>query len=90
MAGAGIRRTRFAPSPTGPLHLGHAFAAMTAAKLADPGEFLLRIEDIDRSRSRPEWEQAIYDDLRWLGLDWREPIMRQSTACRPTPLPGTG
>ncbi|MBV0890433.1 tRNA glutamyl-Q(34) synthetase GluQRS [Paracoccus sp. Z118] len=78
MAGAGIRRTRFAPSPTGPLHLGHAFAAMTAAKLADPGEFLLRIEDIDRSRSRPEWEQAIYDDLRWLGLDWREPIMRQS------------
>lgn len=51
---------------------------MTAAKLADPGEFLLRIEDIDRSRSRPEWEQAIYDDLRWLGLDWREPIMRQS------------
>ncbi|SEH66409.1 tRNA glutamyl-Q(34) synthetase GluQRS [Paracoccus alkenifer] len=74
----GIRRTRFAPSPTGPLHLGHAFAALTAARLADPGQFLLRIEDIDRSRCRPEWEQAIHDDLHWLGLSWPQPVMRQS------------
>ena len=71
-------RTRFAPSPTGPLHLGHAFAALTAARLADPGKFLLRIEDIDQSRCRPAWEAAIYDDLRWLGLDWQTPVMRQS------------
>ena len=75
MAGA---VTRFAPSPTGPLHLGHAFAALTAADLAGPGQFLLRIEDIDRPRCRPEYEAAIYSDLRWLGLSWREPVMRQS------------
>lgn len=78
MAFGTVRRTRFAPSPTGPLHLGHAFAALTAARLADPGEFLLRIEDIDRSRCRSEWEAAIHEDLRWLGLDWPEPVMRQS------------
>ncbi|WP_298431629.1 tRNA glutamyl-Q(34) synthetase GluQRS [uncultured Jannaschia sp.] len=70
-----MTRTRFAPSPTGPLHLGHAWAAMVAD---DTGDMLLRIEDIDRQRSRPEWEAAIYDDLRWLGLDWPEPVMRQS------------
>lgn len=75
---AGLRRTRFAPSPTGPLHLGHAYAALTAARLADPGAFLLRIEDIDRSRCRAEWERAIETDLRWLGLDWPLPVMRQS------------
>lgn len=78
MAGGAVTRTRFAPSPTGPLHLGHAFAALTAAALADPGQFLLRIEDIDRSRCRPEWEAALCDDLRWLGLDWPTPVMRQS------------
>ena len=78
MAVGAVRRTRFAPSPTGPLHLGHAFAALTAARLADPGQFLLRIEDIDRSRCRPEWEAAIYEDLRWLGLSWPQPVMRQS------------
>ncbi|HRO14517.1 MAG TPA: tRNA glutamyl-Q(34) synthetase GluQRS [Paracoccus sp. (in: a-proteobacteria)] len=78
MAGRAIRRTRFAPSPTGPLHLGHAFAALTAARLADPGQFLLRIEDIDRSRCRVEWERTIYEDLHWLGLEWTEPVMRQS------------
>lgn len=79
MAGyAGVTRTRFAPSPTGPLHLGHAFAALIAAQLADPGEFLLRIEDIDQSRSRTAYEAAILDDLRWLGLTWPEPVMRQS------------
>ncbi len=68
--------TRFAPSPTGPLHLGHAFAAFVAA---DRGaRFLLRIEDIDRTRCRPEYEAAIYDDLQWLGLTWEKPILRQS------------
>lgn len=72
--------TRFAPSPTGPLHLGHAYSAMLAHDMARSagGRFLLRIEDIDRSRARPEWEAQIYDDLRWLGLDWPEPTMRQS------------
>ncbi|RAP42827.1 tRNA glutamyl-Q(34) synthetase GluQRS [Rhodovulum viride] len=68
-------RTRFAPSPTGPLHLGHAFAALTAF---ERGQMLLRIEDIDTARSRPEWEAQIYDDLAWLGLDWPRPVLRQS------------
>jgi glutamyl-Q tRNA(Asp) synthetase len=74
-------RTRFAPSPTGPLHLGHAFSALAAWDRAEAagGTFLLRIEDIDTARCRPEWEAAIADDLRWLGLDWPEPVMRQST-----------
>ena len=70
------RVTRFAPSPTGPLHLGHAFAALTAAARGD--RFLLRIEDIDTARCNPEWEAAIYDDLRWLGLTWEQPVMHQS------------
>lgn len=73
-----MNRTRFAPSPTGPLHLGHAYAALVAAELADPGEFLLRIEDIDASRCRPAHEQALQEDLRWLGLNWPLPVMRQS------------
>ncbi|MGR3594149.1 MAG: tRNA glutamyl-Q(34) synthetase GluQRS [Limimaricola soesokkakensis] len=73
-----MRVTRFAPSPTGPLHLGHAFSALTAHARAEGGTFLLRIEDIDRQRSKPEWERRIYDDLRWLGLEWPEPVMRQS------------
>lgn len=76
MAGGTV--TRFAPSPTGPLHLGHAFAALTAARLADPGRFLLRIEDIDQSRCRPEYEAMIAEDLHWLGLDWPLPVLRQS------------
>lgn len=73
-------RTRFAPSPTGPLHLGHAYSAILAhdMAMAHGGAFLLRIEDIDRSRSRPEWEEQIFDDLRWLGLTWEEPVLRQS------------
>lgn len=75
---AGDTVTRFAPSPTGPLHLGHAFAALTAARLAGPGQFLLRIEDIDQSRCRPEYEAMIARDLHWLGLDWPQPVMRQS------------
>ena len=76
MAGGAV--TRFAPSPTGLLHLGHAFSALTAAQAADPGQFLLRIEDIDRDRCRPEFEAAIYEDLAWLGLQWPQPVMRQS------------
>jgi glutamyl-Q tRNA(Asp) synthetase len=72
--------TRFAPSSTGYLHLGHAFAgtmAHQAAKRAG-GRFLLRIEDIDRTRVRPEFEQAICEDLAWLGLAWEQPVLRQS------------
>ncbi|MGC9368870.1 MAG: tRNA glutamyl-Q(34) synthetase GluQRS [Paracoccaceae bacterium] len=73
-------RTRFAPSPTGPLHLGHAYAAILAHDMARDagGKFLLRIEDIDQARARPEWEALIYEDLRWLGLRWETPVMRQS------------
>jgi glutamyl-Q tRNA(Asp) synthetase len=72
--------TRFAPSPTGYLHLGHAFAAITAHDLAQQhgGRFLLRIENIDQSRCRPEFEQAIYEDLAWLGLQWEGPVLGQS------------
>ncbi len=70
--------TRFAPSPTGYLHLGHAFAVLTAFRAAHPGGFLLRIEDIDRSRCRPEFEAAIFEDLAWLGLVWPMPVLRQS------------
>lgn len=73
--------TRFAPSPTGPLHLGHAFSALAAYDMARAagGQFLLRIEDIDQTRARPEWEAQIYDDLHWLGIVWPAPVMRQST-----------
>jgi glutamyl-Q tRNA(Asp) synthetase len=72
--------TRFAPSPTGRLHLGHAYAALFAERAARAagGRFLLRIEDIDATRCRPEFEQAIYDDLSWLGLRWETPVRRQS------------
>ena len=70
--------TRFAPSPTGYLHLGHAYSAILAAKLADDGRFILRIEDIDPERCQPEFEDAIYEDLEWLGLSWDQPIRRQS------------
>ncbi len=72
--------TRFAPSPTGRLHEGHAFSALTAfeAARAAGGRFLLRIEDIDRTRCRPEFEAAVYEDLAWLGLSWETPVRRQS------------
>src|SRR4051812_7135626 len=72
--------TRFAPSPTGFLHLGHAYAALTAFDTAERGDgsFILRIEDIDVSRCRPQFEQAVYDDLEWLGLQWEKPVRRQS------------
>ncbi|GAB0119533.1 tRNA glutamyl-Q(34) synthetase GluQRS [Acidisoma sp. 7E03] len=71
--------TRFAPSPTGYLHLGHAHAARIAWQRAREagGRFLLRIENIDATRARPEYEAAILEDLRWLGLDWDEPVRRQ-------------
>jgi glutamyl-Q tRNA(Asp) synthetase len=72
--------TRFAPSPSGYLHLGHAYSALLnfdQARAAG-GRFLLRIEDIDRTRCRPEFEAAIFEDLAWLGLAWDEPPLRQS------------
>ncbi len=72
--------TRFAPSPTGRLHLGHAHAALVAADRAAEtgGRFLLRIEDIDAGRCRPEYEAGIFEDLAWLGLTWETPVWRQS------------
>ena len=72
--------TRFAPSPTGLLHLGHAYAALFAerAARAGGGRFLLRIEDIDQARCRADFEAAIHEDLAWLGLAWETPVLRQS------------
>ena len=72
--------TRFAPSPTGLLHLGHAYSALLSneAARAAGGRFLLRVEDIDRARCREEFVAAIADDLGWLGLDWERPVRRQS------------
>ena len=72
--------TRFAPSPTGYLHRGHAFSALTAfdAARAVSGRFILRLEDIDRTRCRPEYEAAIFEDLAWLGLAWEAPVRVQS------------
>jgi glutamyl-Q tRNA(Asp) synthetase len=71
---------RFAPSPNGRLHLGHAYSALLNAEFASRlgGRLLLRIEDIDQTRARPEWEALIKEDLLWLGLRWDGPIMRQS------------
>jgi glutamyl-Q tRNA(Asp) synthetase len=71
---------RFAPSPNGYLHLGHAYSALLNADLARraDGAFLLRIEDIDPARCRPEFEAAIYEDLGWLGINWQQPVRRQS------------
>jgi glutamyl-Q tRNA(Asp) synthetase len=73
-----MHTTRFAPSPTGALHLGHVHAALFAHAFAGPGRFLLRIEDIDPVRCRAEHEASIAADLRWLGLDWQHPVRRQS------------
>lgn len=72
--------TRFAPSPTGPLHLGHAYSACLAHDMARAakGQFVLRIEDIDTTRSRPHWERQILDDLDWLGLRWDGEVLRQT------------
>jgi glutamyl-Q tRNA(Asp) synthetase len=71
---------RFAPSPNGVLHLGHALSALVNADMARAagGRLLLRIEDIDEARCRPEFEAAIYEDLAWLGLEWELPVRRQS------------
>src|SRR5947208_7470340 len=71
---------RFAPSPNGYLHLGHALSALTNSDMARTagGRLLLRIEDIDTTRCRPAYEQAIYDDLAWLGITWEQPVRRQS------------
>lgn len=72
--------TRFAPSPTGYLHIGHAYSALFSQQACqrDGGKFLLRIEDIDHTRCRPNYETAIYQDLAWLGLQWETPVRRQS------------
>jgi len=72
--------TRFAPSPTGRLHLGHAFSAVLGHRAAweSGGRFLLRIEDLDEGRSRTEFVEGIFADLRWLGLEWQEPVIVQS------------
>ncbi|MDQ6432682.1 tRNA glutamyl-Q(34) synthetase GluQRS [Mesorhizobium sp. LHD-90] len=71
---------RFAPGPNGRLHLGHAYSALLNQGLADAagGRLLLRLEDIDTSRCTPEFEAGIFEDLRWLGLRWEEPVRRQS------------
>ncbi|WP_426439823.1 tRNA glutamyl-Q(34) synthetase GluQRS [Bradyrhizobium genosp. P] len=71
---------RFAPSPNGYLHLGHAYSALLNFDLArqSGGRFLLRIEDIDTTRCRPEFEEAIYEDLAWLGISWESPVRLQS------------
>jgi glutamyl-Q tRNA(Asp) synthetase len=72
--------TRFAPSPTGKLHLGHAYSAAIGHARArqNGGQFRLRIEDLDQTRCRPEFVDGIYEDLRWLGLEWDEPVVVQS------------
>ena len=72
--------TRFAPSPTGRLHLGHAFSAVLGQNRAreSGGRFLVRIEDLDQTRSKSEFVDAIFDDLRWLGLEWAPPLLIQS------------
>ena len=71
---------RFAPSPNGPLHLGHALSALVTFEMARRlgGRFLVRIEDIDLQRCRPELVTAALEDLAWLGLVWEEPVLRQS------------
>ena len=72
--------TRFAPSPTGPLHLGHAYSAILAHDMArtEGGRFLLRMEDTDLERCRPEYDALVVQDLSWLGRTWDGPILRQS------------
>ena len=73
--------TRFAPSPTGNLHLGHAYSALYSERVAkdNSGKFLLRIEDIDYTRCRPEYIKGIYDDLEWLGIIWEGDVVIQSS-----------
>src|SRR6478735_7361752 len=78
---------RFAPSPNGHLHLGHALSALMNFEMARAagGRFLLRIEDIDAARCRPDYEQAIYDDMAWLGIVWEQPVRRPKRAFRRLP-----
>ena len=71
-----VTTTRFAPSPTGYLHIGHAYSALFTYERGD--KFILRIEDIDQTRARPEFYDAIYEDLKWLGLTWEDPVLKQS------------
>ncbi len=75
-----ITVTRFAPSPTGYLHIGHAYSALVAwhTAIAAGGRFILRIEDIDGGRCKPDFEEAISEDLAWLGIEWDTPVRRQS------------
>jgi len=79
-AGCGRTVTRFAPSPTGYLHLGHVRSALEGWRAArrEAGRFLLRLEDIDRTRCRDEYAAAILEDLAWLGIDWDGPVRKQS------------
>lgn len=70
--------TRFAPSPTGLLHLGHAFSALYSFEKSDGGRFVVRLEDIDRGRCKTEFAEAIYEDLAWLGISWAQSVRRQS------------
>ena len=79
MSAMHTRVFRFAPSPNGYLHLGHAYSALVNDDMArQNGRLLLRIEDIDAARCRPEYEAAIYEDLRWLGIAWQQDVRRQS------------
>ena len=73
-------RSRFAPSPTGPLHLGHAYSALLSYDMAraEGGSFLLRIEDTDSTRCKSMWTEQIIDDLKWLGIEWESPVVHQS------------
>ena len=75
-----LHKTRFAPSPNGKLHLGHAFSAIVSERVAKKfnGKFLIRIEDIDIGRSSAKYEQSIFDDLNWLGLKYDKKIRKQS------------
>ena len=76
-----VHTERFAPSPTGELHLGHAFSALVGWRAAQAagGRFLLRIEDLDQSRARPAFVEAIYRDLAWLGIGWEKPVLFQTS-----------
>lgn len=76
-----VKRLRFAPSPNGWLHLGHAYSVLLGADIAarEGAQYLLRIEDIDLGRTRAEYIEGIFEDLTWLGLSWPKPLLRQST-----------
>ena len=79
--------TRFAPSPTGPMHLGHAYSAMLAYDISqeNDGDFHLRIEDLDQSRAKIHWEEQIYEDLSWLGIKWNKTVLSCLLYTSPSP-----